>query len=89
MLIMEDVLSAREEMKQKLEDKYPPVDYIDSLYDQLVGCRQGTSTVGDFTERFHDLVVRCKVFGTDRQAITRYKKGPHQVIQRELTTHLL
>ena len=74
-------------MKQKFEDKYLPVDYIDSLYDQLVDYRQGTSTIDDFTERFHDLMVRCKVPKTDRQAITRYKKGLRQEIQRELTTH--
>ena len=50
-------ISTWEEMKQKLEDKYLPVDYLDSLYDQLVDCKQGTSTVDDFTERFHELMV--------------------------------
>ena len=32
-------------------------------------------------------MMRCKVPETDRHAITRYKKGLRQEIQRELTTH--
>lgn len=50
-------ISTWEEMKEKLEDKYLLVDYVDSLFDQLVGCRQWTSAVDDFIERFHGLMV--------------------------------
>ena len=78
--------STWEEMKEKLEDKYLPVDYVDSHFHQLVDCRKGAPTVDDFTERFHDLMVQCKVSENYCQAITRYKKGLRQEIQRELTT---
>ena len=66
-------ISRWEETKEKLEDKYLPFDYVDSLFDQPVDCRQGTSIVDDFTERFHDRMVRCKVFDTNCHAICRYK----------------
>ena len=62
-----------EEMKDKLEDKYLPVDYVDS-FDQLVNYTQWTLTVDDYTEGFHDLMVWCKVFENDCQAISKYKR---------------
>jgi len=38
-----------DEMKPKLQEKYLPLDYEDSIFFKLIALRQGTTTMGEYT----------------------------------------
>jgi hypothetical protein len=63
-----------------------PIDYKESLFEQLLALRQGGSSIGDYTHRFHELSIRSQVSETERQTIDRYKAGLREDIRRELLT---
>jgi hypothetical protein len=72
------------EMKLKLEEKYLPVDYEEVLFEELLLLRQGHLSVEEFTNKFHELSIRSRISGTDRQTIARYKTGLREDIKKEL-----
>jgi len=74
------------EMKLKLQEKYLPVDYEESLFEELLLLRQGSLSVEEFTNKFHELSIRSHVSETDRQTIARYKAGLREDIKKELLT---
>lgn len=74
------------EMKLRLQEKYLPMDYEESLFEELLALRQGGSSVDDYTHRFHELSIRSQVSETERQTIARYKAGLREDIRRELLT---
>ncbi|KAK0591475.1 hypothetical protein LWI29_002616 [Acer saccharum] len=48
-----------EEMKERLESKYLPINYEQLIYEDMLQWNQGTkATVDQYTERFHELTVR-------------------------------
>jgi hypothetical protein len=75
-----------EEMRLKLQEKYLPIDYEESLFEELLTHRQGNMTVDEYTNRFHELSIRSQVSETERQSIARYKTGLREDIRRELLT---
>jgi hypothetical protein len=75
-----------EEMRLKLQEKYLPVDYEESLFEELLTHRQGNMTVDEYTNQFHELSIRSQAFETERQSIARYKIGLREDIRRELLT---
>jgi hypothetical protein len=75
-----------EEMRLKLQEKYLPIDYEESLFEELLTHQQGNMTLDEYTNRFHELSIRSQVFETERQSIAHYKTGLREDIQRELLT---
>jgi hypothetical protein len=70
------------EMKMKLQEKYLPLDYEDSVFEELLSLRQGNLTVDEYTHRFHELSIRSRVAETDdnpshdtRQAFVKTSGG--------------
>ncbi len=70
------------EMKMKLQEKYLPLDYEDSVFEELLSLRQGNLTVDEYTHRFHELNIRSRVAETDdnpshdtRQAFVKTSGG--------------
>ncbi|XP_062164932.1 uncharacterized protein LOC133871509 [Alnus glutinosa] len=77
-------ISDWEEMKLKLQEKYLPMDYEDSIFVDLLAHKQGTTTVDEYTHRFHELSICSRLTETERQSLTRYKAGRQEDISREL-----
>jgi hypothetical protein len=77
-------ISDWEEMKLKLQEKYLPMDYEDSIFVDLLAHKQGTTTVDEYTHRFHELSICSRLTETERQSLTRYKAGLQEDISREL-----
>jgi len=75
-----------EEMRLKLQEKYLPMDYEESLFEELLSHRQGNMTIDEYTHRFHELTTRSQVNETEHQSIARYKTGLRDDIRRELLT---
>jgi len=73
-----------DEMRLKLQEKYLPVDYEEVLFEELLFLRQGTSTVEDYTNKFHELSIRSHISETERQTIARYRAGLREDIRKDL-----
>jgi hypothetical protein len=71
-------------MRLKLQEKYMPVDYEEVLFEELFFLRQGTSTVEDYTNKFHELSIRSHISETERQTIARYRAGLREDIRKDL-----
>ena len=46
------------EMKEQLKEKYLPIDYEQMMFEEVLQLRQGSLTVDQYTNRFHELTVR-------------------------------
>jgi hypothetical protein len=44
-----------EEMKLRLQEKYLPVDYKETLFEELLAHKQNNTLVDDYTHKFHEL----------------------------------
>lgn len=75
-----------DEMKMKLQEKYLPLDYEDSLFEELILLRQGNMTVDEYTNKFHDLSIRSQIEETGRQTLARFRAGLREDIRKELLT---
>jgi hypothetical protein len=64
-----------DEMKMKLQEKYLMLDYEDSLFEELILPRQGTMTVDEYTNKFHELSIRSQIADTELQTLARLKAG--------------
>lgn len=73
-------------MKLRLKEKLLPLDYEETLFEDLLTHRQGTLTVEEYTAKFHELTVRSGVIEMERQSLTRYKAGLREDIRIELLT---
>ncbi|KAL5753928.1 hypothetical protein ACOSP7_022148 [Xanthoceras sorbifolium] len=59
-----------EDMKEKLETKYLPINYEQLVYEDMLLWSQGTKLwVNQYTERFHELTVRSKVSESEAQLL--------------------
>lgn len=58
------------DMKTKLEGKYMPIDYIGTIFEQLVAFKQGNLLAEEYTEKLHELIVQCKLPKEDHQSIS-------------------
>jgi hypothetical protein len=54
-----------EEMKLKMQEKFLPMDYEDSVFAELLALKQGLMTIDDYTHRFHKLTVRSRLIETE------------------------
>ena len=63
------------EMKERLKEKYLPIDYEQMMFEEMLQLRQGSLSVDQFTDRFHELTVRSKIVETEQQTLARYRTG--------------
>jgi hypothetical protein len=77
-------ISYWDEMKPKLQEKYLPIEYEDSVFADLRALKQESMTVNEYTHRFHELTIRSRLTETERQSLTRYKAGLREDICKEL-----
>ena len=73
-------------MKLKMQEKFLPMDYEDSVFAELLALKHGSMTTDNYTHRFHELTVRNRLIETEWQSLTRYKAGLRDDISRELIT---
>ncbi|KAG6756914.1 hypothetical protein POTOM_037213 [Populus tomentosa] len=66
-------ISNWEEMKERLKEKYLPIDYEQMMFEEMLQLRQGSLSVDQFTDRFHELTVRSRVTETEQQTLARYR----------------
>lgn len=71
-------------MKIELNKHFILPKYEVNMYDQLVSLEQGRLTVHEYIERFNELIVRCGVDESDKQALSRFRLGLRADIQREI-----
>jgi hypothetical protein len=73
-------------MKMKLQEKFLPIDYEESLFEELILLRQGNTSVDEYVNKFHELSVRSQIAETGRQTLARFKAGLRDDIRKELLT---
>jgi hypothetical protein len=50
-----------DKMKLKLQEKYLPLDYEDSFFEELILLRQGNMTMDEYVNKFHELSIRSQI----------------------------
>lgn len=73
-------------MKERLKDKYLPIDYEQMMFEEMLQLRQGSLSVDQFTDRFHELSVRSRVVETEQQTLARYRTGLHSDLRKDMWT---
>lgn len=71
-------------MKLKMKEHFLPTDYEQLMYTKLFSLKQGTKSVEEYTEEFHELSIRNQVRESDAQLAARYKAGLRMEIQLEM-----
>ncbi|KAG6778073.1 hypothetical protein POTOM_017918 [Populus tomentosa] len=77
-------ISDWEEMKERLKEKYLPIDYEQMMFEEMLQLRQGSSTVDQYTDRFHELTTRSRIVETDQQTLARYRNGLRGDLYKEM-----
>ncbi|KAF5448338.1 hypothetical protein F2P56_028883 [Juglans regia] len=73
-----------EEMKERLKEKYLPIDYEQVMFEEMLQLRQETLTVNQYTDRFHELTIRSKVVENEQQTLARYLTGLCNDLRKEM-----
>ncbi|RVW47624.1 Transposon Ty3-I Gag-Pol polyprotein [Vitis vinifera] len=73
-----------DEMKLKMKEHFLPTDYEQLMYTKLFSLKQGTKSVEEYTEEFHELSIRNQVRESDAQLAARYKARLRMEIQLEM-----
>ncbi|RVW85285.1 Transposon Ty3-I Gag-Pol polyprotein [Vitis vinifera] len=73
-----------DEMKLKMKEHFLPIDYEQLMYTKLFSLKQGTKSVEEYTEEFHELSIRNQVRESDAQLAAHYKAGLRMEIQLEM-----
>ncbi|KAG6788910.1 hypothetical protein POTOM_004988 [Populus tomentosa] len=77
-------------MKERLKEKYLPIDYEQMMFEEMLQLRQGSLSVDQFTDCFHELIVRSKVVETKQKTLARYRTGLRNELRKEMwTAHLI
>ena len=71
-------------MKERLKSNFLPSDYIDTLHQEFLTLQQGNLSVEEYTNKFHEYIVRCNLKTDDRLTITRFRDGLLNDIRREV-----
>ena len=59
------------EMKKRLKEKYLPIDYEEMMFEEMLQLRQGSLSVDQFTNHFHELIARSKIVETEQQTLAQ------------------
>jgi hypothetical protein len=76
-------------MTERLKEKYLPIDYEQMMFKEMLQLRQGSLSVDQFTDRFHELTVRSKVMETEQQTLARYRTRLCSDLHKEMWTACL
>jgi len=79
-------ISNWEEMKERLKEKYLPINYEQMMFEEMLQLRQGSLSVDQFTDRFHELTVRSRVVETEQQSLARYRTRLCNDLRKEMWT---
>ena len=79
-------VSNREEMKDRLKEKYLSIDYEQMMFEEMLQLRQGSLSVDQFTDHFHELTIRSKIVETKQQTLARYCTGLRSELRKEMWT---
>ncbi|KAG6756672.1 hypothetical protein POTOM_040112 [Populus tomentosa] len=71
-------------MKERLKEKYLPIDYEQMMFEEMLQLRQGALTVDQYTDRFHELTTRSRIVETDQQTLARYRNGLRGDLYKEM-----
>nr|TKR98577.1 hypothetical protein D5086_0000201680 [Populus alba] len=83
-LTQRPAISDWEEMKERLKEKYLPIDYEQMMFEEMLQLRQGALTVDQYTDRFHELTTRSRIVETDQQTLARYRNGLRGDLYKEM-----
>ena len=72
-------------MKAEIRKQFIPDDYEMLVHKTLQNHKQGDLDVSTYTQEFHNLTLRAKVYKTEKQKLTRYVNGLKYSIQDDLT----
>jgi len=56
------------------------------MFEEMLQHKQGSLSVDQFTDRFHELTVRSKVVETEQQTLARYHTGLRSELRKEMWT---
>ncbi|XP_059067541.1 uncharacterized protein LOC131858345 [Cryptomeria japonica] len=80
-----EVISTWTRMKAELKRQFVPDDYEVTLHKKLQNLKQKDLDVSSYTQEFHNLTLKAKMFETEKQKLARYINGLKYSIQDELT----
>ncbi|XP_059067542.1 uncharacterized protein LOC131858346 [Cryptomeria japonica] len=80
-----EVISTWTRMKAELKRQFVPDDYEVTLHKKLQNLKQKDLDVSTYTQEFHNLTLKAKMFETEKQKLARYINGLKYSIQDELT----
>ncbi|KAJ0094513.1 hypothetical protein Patl1_15542 [Pistacia atlantica] len=83
-IILDAPVSNWEEMKERLKEKYLPIDYEQMMFEEMLQLRQGTLTIDQYTDRFHELTVCSKVVENEQQTLARYRIGLRNDLRKKM-----
>ena len=66
-----------------MKEHFLPTDYEQLMYTKLFSLKQGTKSVEEYIEEFHELSIRNQVWESDAQLVACYKVGLRMKIQLE------
>ncbi|KAG2667313.1 hypothetical protein I3760_15G108400 [Carya illinoinensis] len=77
-------------MKERLKEKYLPIDYEQMMFEEMLQLRQGSLSVDQFTDCFHELTVHSKIVETEHQTLAGYcTRLRSDLLKEMLTTRLI
>ncbi|KAJ8615100.1 hypothetical protein MRB53_034472 [Persea americana] len=78
------------EMKVKLDEKFLPLDYSQTLYQKFHQLHQGSDQfVADYTEQIYQLLSCVNLHETNDQLVARYVSGLKYTLKGEIIMHSL
>lgn len=83
----DDSITEWDDFKTRLVDNFKPRNARKIARDSLYHLQQGSSTVQEYTEKFHDIIMEIDGI-TDDEKLDRYVRGLHPAIQTHVNTNL-
>lgn len=77
------------ELKREMTKEFLPLNFRQTLYQQLQGLIQGTRSIDEYTLEFYRLVARNQLRETEEQLVARYLHGLRPQIQDALHVHTI
>ena len=56
------------------------------MFEEMLKLRQGSLSVDQFMDRFHELTVRSKIVEIEQQTLARYRTGLRSELCKEMWT---
>ena len=69
-----------------MKEKYLPIDYEQMMFEKMLQLRQGSLTIDQYTDSFHELTVRRKMVEIEKQTLARYRTGLRNDLRKEMLT---